>query len=163
MAHEIERKFLVTGTSWKNGAHGVHYRQGYLSTAKERTVRVRTDCTRGVVTIKGLTHGITRLEFEYEIPLDDARQLLDLLCERPLIEKTRYHLDAGRHTWTIDEFHGDNKGLIVAEVELESASQPFAEPAWLGAEVSNDPRYFNANLIKHPYTTWSEAARREDE
>ncbi len=156
MATEIERKFLVTGADWKPSAPGVLYRQGYLSSAKERVVRVRTEGARGVLTIKGLTTGIARLEFEYEIPRKDAERLLDELCERPLIEKTRYRVPAGSVTWEIDEFHGDNAGLIVAEVELEREDQPFDRPAWLGAEVSGDPRYFNANLIAHPFRDWVE-------
>ena len=154
MAAEIERKFLVTGSSWRAGARGVVYRQGYLSTVKERTVRVRTEGNRGVLTIKGITTGVTRAEFGYEIPVADANQLLDTLCERPLIEKTRYRVTVDAHTWEIDQFHGANDGLIVAEIELRSADEPFARPAWLGAEVSNDPRYYNANLIAHPFNQW---------
>lgn len=156
MALEIERKFLVTGAGWKESAPGVVYRQGYLSSVKERVVRVRTEGDRGVLTIKGLTRGVSRLEFEYEIPRADADRLLDEVCERPLIEKTRYRLPAGDVTWEIDEFHGDNAGLVVAEVELAREDQPFERPAWLGREVSGDPRYFNANLVTHPYREWTE-------
>lgn len=155
MGREVERKFLVTGAGWKRNASGVRFRQGYLSTVKERTVRVRTEGDRAVLTIKGLTVGVSRLEFEYAIPLEDANRMLDELCERPLIDKTRYRLDAGSVTWEIDEFHGENDGLVVAEVELASADQPFDRPAWLGCEVSDDPRYFNANLIARPYRTWT--------
>ena len=154
MANEIERKFLVVGNAWKALATGVAYRQGYLSTAKERTVRVRTVGARGILTIKGLTRGISRLEFEYDIPLADANQMLDTLCERPLIEKVRHTLHLGPVTWEIDEFTGDNQGLVVAEVELKSADQAFERPSWLGDEVSHDPRYFNANLVRRPYSTW---------
>jgi adenylate cyclase len=156
MATEIERKFLVTGADWKQSASGVVYRQGYLSSTKERVVRVRTEGTRGVLTIKGITRGVSRLEFEYEIPRADADRLLDELCERPLIEKTRYRLPAGDVTWEIDEFHGENAGLVVAEVELTGEDQAFERPAWLGEEVSGDPRYFNANLIAHPFRDWAE-------
>lgn len=156
MAVEVERKFLVTGTAWKTGATGVVFRQGYLSTAKERTVRVRSEGPRAVLTIKGVTSGIARLEFEYDIPLADANRMLDDLCERPLIDKTRYRIDAGRGlAWEVDEFHGDNDGLVVAEIELPSAAAGFDRPPWLGEEVSSDPRYFNANLIAHPFRTWS--------
>lgn len=154
MAHEVERKFLVTRTDWKTGAVGVHVRQGYLSLLKERTVRVRTGGERATLTIKGLTVGVSRLEFEYDIPLPDANAMLDELCERPLIEKTRYRIASGRHTWEIDEFHGENEGLTIAEIELSSAVEPFDRPAWLGPEVSHDPRYFNVNLVQRPYRAW---------
>ena len=153
MGTEIERKFLVTGTAWKT-APGKRYRQGYLNSVKERVVRVRTIDDRGYLTVKGLTIGASRAEFEYEIPLEDASQMLDQLCERPLIEKTRYRVEHGGLVWEIDEFFGDNQGLVVAEVELESESQPFERPAWAGDEVTGDPRYFNSNLIKMPYSTW---------
>lgn len=154
MAKEVERKFLVKGLEWKRLAEGVAYRQGYLSTVKERTVRVRTVGDKGYLTIKGLTVGVTRSEFEYEIPVADANALLDDLCERPLIEKNRYKVMHAGLTWEIDEFFGENNGLIVAEVELQDAQQKIELPAWIGEEVSGDPRYFNANLIKHPYTKW---------
>ncbi|MCK6560084.1 CYTH domain-containing protein [candidate division KSB1 bacterium] len=154
MAKEVERKFLVKGLEWKRLAEGVAYRQGYLSTVKERTVRVRTVGDKGYLTIKGLTVGVTRSEFEYEIPVADANALLDDLCERPLIEKNRYKVAHAGLTWEIDEFFGENNGLVVAEVELQDAQQKIELPAWIGEEVSGDPRYFNANLIKHPYTKW---------
>ncbi len=155
MAREIERKFLVKGTAWKRGAEGVRFRQGYLSSVKERTVRVRTEGPRAVLTIKGLTRGIERQEYEYSIPLADANQMLDTLCERPLIEKVRYMRTVGPHLWELDEFLGDNQGLVIAEIELSSADEAFEHPPWLGREVSGDPRYFNANLIHHPYGTWT--------
>ena len=158
MGHEIERKFLVEGTAWKRGRDGRHFRQGYLNTAKERTVRVRTEGERAVLTVKGPTLGVTRQEFEYAIPWADATRMLDHLCERPLIEKTRYRVPVGRHTWDVDEFHGENDGLIVAEIELASESEPFDRPSWLGREVSGDPRYFNANLIARPYRSWARDA-----
>jgi CYTH domain-containing protein len=154
MAREIERKFLVTGTEWKQGAVGVRFRQGYLSSVKERTVRVRTEDRRAVLTIKGPTSGIERLEFEYPIPFGDATHLLDVLCERPLIEKIRYHLTVGHHLWEVDEFQGENRGLVVAEIELSSADESFERPAWVTQEVSGDPRYFNANLVHQPWGTW---------
>lgn len=154
MAKEIEKKFLVKSFEWKNQAAGVAYRQGYLSTVKERTVRVRTVGEKGFLTIKGLTVGVTRSEFEYEIPAADANAMLNDLCERPLIEKNRYKVAHAGLTWEIDEFFGENKGLVVAEVELQDEHQKIELPAWIGEDVSGDPRYFNANLIKHPYTKW---------
>lgn len=154
MAVELERKFLVIGVAWKTAASGVAYRQGYLSTSKERTVRVRTVGDRGFLTVKGMTRGVSRLEFEYAIPSADAARMLEDLCERPLIAKTRYRVPFGGLVWEVDEFHDENDGLVVAEVELTEAGQLFARPAWLGEEVSADPRYFNSNLIRHPYRTW---------
>jgi adenylate cyclase len=155
MAHEIERKFLVTGTTWKTGATARRLRQGYLSLAKERTVRVRMVDERAWLTIKGLTSGVTRLEFEYEIPAADARRMLDELCHHPIIDKTRHEIRHGAHLWEVDEFHGDNAGLVVAEIELGAEGEQFERPPWLGAEVSDDPRYFNANLISHPFRDWA--------
>ena len=154
MGKEIERKFLVKGDSWRAGAHGKRYRQGYLSTVKERTVRARVAGDQGFITIKGLTVGDSRPEYEYEIPLADANEILDQLAEKPIIEKTRYRIPQGDVVFEVDEFEGVNKGLIVAEVELKSEDQKFDKPAWLGNEVSNDPRYFNANLVAKPFMTW---------
>ncbi len=154
MAHEIERKFLVNGEAWRALAEGTHYRQGYLSTVKERTVRVRTINDKGFLTVKGITRGISRLEFEYEIPVAEAKQMLDDLCEQPLVEKSRYKIEQGGLTWEVDEFFGVNQGLIVAEVELSTEDQEYEKPEWIGDEVSGDPRYFNSNLIKHPFTQW---------
>ncbi len=155
MGKEIERKFLVMGDSWRALGDGILYRQGYLSTVKERTVRVRTINDKAYLTVKGVTQGIARVEYEYEIPLSDANEMLDELCERPLIEKTRYTISAGDHTWEVDEFAGENLGLILAEVELESEEQTVDLPEWIGTEVSDDPRYYNANLIANPYTRWN--------
>ncbi len=154
MATEIERKFLVEGDAWRRLAAGDEFLQGYLSTVKERTVRVRVVGDRGQLTIKGITVGATRTEFEYEIPVADARQMLDELCEQPIIEKTRYRIDWNGVTWEIDEFAGVNEGLVVAEVELEHEDEQIVLPDWIGEEVTDDPRYFNANLIAHPYTSW---------
>ena len=152
MAKEIERKFLVKEGSWRR-AKGTEYRQGYLNSAKERIVRVRTINDTGYLTIKGITVGASRMEFEYEIPLQDANELLTL-CEKPLIEKIRYKVEDGGVVWEVDEFAGDNQGLIVAEVELQSEDQQFSKPDWVTEEVTGDPRYFNSNLIKNPYTAW---------
>lgn len=154
MGKEIERKFLVEGDAWRALAQGVRYRQGYLNSQKERTVRVRTSGDKAFLTVKGPTSGASRLEFEYEIPLGDALVMLDELAEKPLIEKTRYRIPAGPYVWEIDEFWGGNAGLIVAEIELPSEDAPFEKPEWIGREVSDDPRYFNSNLILHPYSTW---------
>jgi adenylate cyclase len=154
MATEIERKFLITGDAWRGLAQGVAYRQGYLSTVKERVVRVRTVGERGYITVKGITVHASRLEYEYEIPAQDANEMLDGLCERPLIEKVRYKVPSGGLTWEVDEFQGDNKGLVVAEVELSDPDRSFDLPEWVGEEVTGDPRYFNSNLIAHPYSTW---------
>jgi len=154
MAKEIERKFMVTGDAWRSLGQGTRYRQGYLSTVKERTVRVRTVADKAYLTIKGVNEGIARAEFEYEIPIADANALLDGLCKRPLIEKDRHKIPVGDLTWEVDEFFGENAGLILAEVELESEDQAFDIPEWIGEEVSDDPRYYNANLIAHPYRTW---------
>ncbi|MFC1493802.1 CYTH domain-containing protein [Thermodesulfobacteriota bacterium] len=152
MATEIERKFLLKGYTWRS-EKAVKCRQGYLSSAKERTVRVRTMDDKGYLTIKGIAVGASRLEFEYEIPYHDANTLLDI-CEKPLIEKNRYKVEEEGFIWEIDEFFGENKGLIIAEVELDSEDQEFPKLNWIGEEVTGDPRYFNANLIKNPYSKW---------
>ena len=154
MGKEIERKYLINDDSWRQGASGTTYRQGYLSTVKERTVRVRTIDDKGFLTIKGITIGATRREYEYEIPTADANEMLDELCEKPIIEKTRFKIPHAGLTWEIDEFSGVNQGLIVAEVELESEDQNIDFPPWVGVEVSGDPRYFNSNLIAKPYANW---------
>ena len=154
MAKEVERKFLVKGDAWRTLAKGTTYRQGYLNSAKERTVRIRTTDDKAYLTIKGITVRATRAEYEYEIPYDEGKAMLDSLAEQPLIEKRRYKIPAGDLTWEIDEFLGDNTGLIVAEVELKSEDQAFTRPVWLGDEVTSDPRYYNANLIKNPFTCW---------
>ncbi len=154
MAKEIERKFLVAGEDWRALAQGTRYRQGYLSTVKERTVRVRTIGDKGYLTVKGVSVGATRSEYEYEIPAADAAEMLDELCEQPIIEKNRYKIPLGGVTWEVDEFFGVNEGLIVAEVELESEDQAFPKPDWIGEEVTGDPKYFNANLIARPYSAW---------
>jgi adenylate cyclase len=154
MAQEIERKFLVHPQKWSELGPGKTIRQGYLSTVKERTVRTRTVGDKGFVTIKGINTGISRAEFEYEIPFKDATEILDTLCEKPLIEKTRYRIPFGGMTWEVDEFAGVNRGLTTAEVELKDANQKVELPPWIDREVSDDPRYFNANLIRNPFSTW---------
>jgi adenylate cyclase len=154
MAKEIERKFLVIGDSWRSQGDCKRYRQGYLSTAKERTVRVRAAGDKGYVTIKSSNAGPSRSEYEYEVPLADVNEMLEHLCHRPLIEKIRYRIQFGGMTWEVDEFEGENRGLIVAEVELEHEDQKISLPDWIGREVTSDPRYFNSNLVAHPFSRW---------
>ena len=154
MATEIERKYLVVDDSWRSRAVGTVFRQGYLSTIKERTVRVRVAGDHGYLTIKGITVETVRSEFEYEIPRADADQMLDELCEQPLIEKTRYEIETDGMIWEIDAFTGVNDGLLVAEVELDDKAQEIVLPRWVGEEVTHDPRYFNSNLIAHPFSEW---------
>lgn len=153
MAKEIERKFLVTGTAWRKGAAGKKYRQGYLADDPHRTVRVRIAGRQGYITIKGISKGASRDEFEYPIPLKDATQLLKL-CKRPLIEKTRYKIPYKGFTWEVDVFDGDNRGLVVAEVELKSERLRVPLPPWVGKEVTTDNRYYNVALAKHPFRRW---------
>jgi len=154
MSVEIERKFLVCGSDWKKLGQAVAIRQGYLSSDRDRIVRVRIEDAAATLTIKGRTTGITRGEWEYPIPVEDADELLNGLCERPLIEKTRTRIVHDGMVWEVDEFFGDNQGLVVAEIELTSEEQTFNKPDWVGAEVTDDARYFNANLLRHPYTVW---------
>lgn len=157
MATEIERKFLVVDDDWRKGP-GIEYRQGYLNRDKERTVRVRIAGDKAFLTIKGISIGASRAEFEYAIPLADAAQLL-LICDGPLIEKTRYIVQHAGMTWEVDEFHGANDGLIVAEIELQSENQTFEKPAWVGREVTDDKRYYNSNLSIQPYANWTKVMR----
>ncbi|MDH5599924.1 MAG: CYTH domain-containing protein [Gammaproteobacteria bacterium] len=156
MATEIERKFLLKDDSWKKEAgQGTRYSQGYLVGSAFASVRVRIQGEQAFLNIKSATIDITRQEYEYEIPLDEAGEMLETLCEKPLIDKTRYCLRVGQHEWEIDVFAGDNEGLIVAEIELNNKDEHYDKPAWLGAEVSNDARYYNVNLVKHPFKDWS--------
>ncbi|MCX7167252.1 MAG: CYTH domain-containing protein [Rhodocyclales bacterium] len=154
MGKEIERKYLVNLDAWKPQDAGTHFKQGYLNAQKERVVRVRIEGTRAKLTIKGVTTGVTRSEFEYDIPVDDAAILLDNLCEQPLIDKHRHKEIHGGKTWEIDVFHGLNQGLVVAEIELNSEDEKFEMPGWVIREVSSDARYYNSNLLKNPFTTW---------
>ena len=153
MGTEIERKFLVVGDSWRGLGKATTMRQGYLSTVAQRTVRVRLAGDLAYLTIKGPSVAATRAEFEYEIPTADAEQLL-AMCEGPLIEKTRYRIPAANVVWEVDVFQGDNAGLLLAECELKKADQEFARPEWLGDEVTDDRRYYNANLSKQPFKNW---------
>jgi CYTH domain-containing protein len=154
MGVEIERKFLLQGEAWRGLGQAVLLRQGYLSSVRERVVRVRIEGEQAMLTIKGANVGATRGEWEYPIPLADAVELLDGLCEQPLIEKVRHRIEHAGMVWEVDEFLGANAGLIVAEIELASEDQPFEKPDWIGAEVSGDARYYNANLIRHPFSQW---------
>jgi adenylate cyclase len=151
---EIEFKFLVTNDEWRNKAKGIKYKQGYLSTDPERVVRIRLDGNAGILTIKGKRKGPEADEFEYEIPKKDAEYMLDNLCLKPLIEKTRYKIEFEGNIWEVDEFHGVNEGLILAEIEVSSKDQKFQKPLWIGKDVTNDPRYRNANLVANPYSKW---------
>jgi adenylate cyclase len=154
LGKEVERKYLLRGEAWRAFGHGTHYRQGYLNSDKERTVRVRSTGEKAYLTIKGITVGATRAEYEYEIPVADAEVMIDTLAERPIIEKKRYEIPHGSVVIQVDEFLGENAGLVVAEVEVESEGQEFEKPAWLGEEVTGDPRYYNANLVMHPFSKW---------
>ena len=158
MGIEIERKFLVVGDSWR-AAPAVPYAQGYLNRDKQRTVRVRIVRGQAWLTVKGISVGATRAEFEYAIPLSDAEQLL-ALCDGPVVRKTRRVVEYAGARWEIDEFEGDNAGLVVAEIELAAEDAPFEPPPWLGAEVTHDARYFNSSLATAPYSTWPEARAR---
>lgn len=154
MAIEIEKKFLLTYLPPGLEPLGTPICQGYMINKKNRTVRIRISGTLAFLTIKGATCHASRKEFEYPIPQQDARQMLDLFCKKPFIEKTRYQVHHKGFEWVIDRFSGDNQGLVVAEIELDAVDQPFEKPDWVGKEVTCDPRYFNSNLIETPYSTW---------
>ncbi len=151
---EIERKFLVKNTSFQQLAKPEFYSQGYLSDEEERIVRIRIAGEKAFLTIKGKTESISRLEYEYEIPVEDADVMLKALCLKPTIEKYRYKIPQKELCWEVDVFLGENEGLIVAEIELPSEDYPFDIPEWVGEEVSFDAKYYNANLIKNPYKNW---------
>jgi len=151
---EIERKFLLKGDEWRSFGKPVLYRQGYLSHSKERTIRVRMAGEKCYLTIKGISKGAKRMEYEYQIPGEDCRAMLNDLVEKPIIEKNRYRVEYKGLVFEIDEFFGENQGLILAEVELESEDQHIDLPDWVGKEVTHDPRYYNSNLALHPYTKW---------
>ncbi|MRV74891.1 CYTH domain-containing protein [Duganella sp. FT92W] len=154
MGIEIERKFLVTSDAWMRQGEPVLLRQGYLSSHPSRVVRVRIEGDGAVMTIKGKNVGASRGEWEYPIPMDDAVEFLDKLCEQPIIEKYRRRIPYGGFVWEVDEFLGANAGLVVAEIELPSEDQAFDKPDWIGEEVTHDKRYLNSNLIAHPYSNW---------
>lgn len=154
MSREIERKFLLNRELWRPQNEGIEIRQGYLSLDPERTVRVRIKGGKGYLTVKGKNYGISRTEMEYEIPYEDASQMLDELCLRPLVEKMRYVEKHGCQIWEIDIFSGDNEGLAVAEAELPSEDTALALPDWVLKEVSGDARYYNSSLSNLPYKKW---------
>lgn len=155
MATEIERKFLVRDDSWRDDADkGTLYRQGYLSSGGTCSVRVRVAGTRAYLNIKSATPGISRAEFDYEIPIADAEAMLNDLCLRPPIEKTRYFVEHQGHAWEIDVFAAENAGLALAEIELKHEEEHFERPHWIGKEVSDDERYYNAYLAEHPFQHW---------
>ena len=154
MAIEIERKFLLNYFSEDLMTRGISICQGYMVNKKGLAVRVRLSGDNGFLTIKSATHNGSRKEFEYSVPQEDAKEMLDLFCKKPLIEKTRYSVEFKGFEWVIDKFYGENQGLVVAEIELSSIDQPFEIPDWIGKEVTHDPRYFNSNLIKTPYSIW---------
>ncbi|MDL2279881.1 CYTH domain-containing protein [Desulfovibrio sp. OttesenSCG-928-G11] len=157
MRREIERKFLLAGDGWRGMAQGVNIRQGYLCIDPERVVRVRLAGDNAWLTIKGASLGAGRLEYELPIACDAAGRLLDELALRPLVEKIRYAVPFQGLVWEVDEFTGLNQGLILAEVELENENQQFERPAWIGKEVTGDPRYYNVNLVRQPFSTWRPA------
>ncbi len=155
MATEIERKFLVVNDAWRAYVKKyVRQIQGYFTTNKSCSIRVRVSGDHASLNIKSATLGITRTEYDYPLPLQDAMEMLDHLCNKPLIEKTRYYVEHGGHIWEIDVFEGDNAGLIVAEVELNSTDETIDLPEWAGLDVSDDPRYYNVCLVTHPYKDW---------
>jgi adenylate cyclase len=158
MGTEIERKFLPKGDGWRRAVDsaGVVIRQGYLSSVRERTVRVRVKGEEAFITVKGINSGASRAEFEYPIPMADAAWMLDHLCEKPMIDKTRYVVISNGCAFEIDEFHGENAGLVVVEVELTTEDQPVDLPDWIGEEVTRETRYFNSSLARHPYAEWGE-------
>jgi adenylate cyclase len=158
MGVEIERKFLVDGDAWRTLGAATLLRQGYLNADPARTVRVRIDGEHAFLTIKGKSVGAARGEWEYPIPVEEAAELLDSLCLQPLVEKVRRRIAVGPHTWEVDEFLGANAGLVVAEIELASEDEAFEKPGWIGREVTGEARYFNSNLIRHPYSQWKDLA-----
>lgn len=155
MGIEIERKFLLKNDSWRAEADaGTPFRQGYFAGPQRASIRVRIEGMSANINIKSAELGIRRLEYEYEIPLEEAEQMLDSLCEKPLIEKTRYHVSYAGFVWEVDVFEGENVGMVVAEIELPSEETTFDKPEWIGEEVSDDPRYYNVSLVTHPYCNW---------
>lgn len=155
MPLEIEHKFLLKNNDWRQHiTKTVYYKQGYLSSTETNSIRIRISDTHAWINIKSAVIGTHRLEYEYEIPLAEANEILERLCQQPLIEKKRHFVVHDKHTWEIDEFMGANAGLIVAEIELSNLDEKFLKPSWVGAEVTHDLRYYNNNLCKSPYKEW---------
>lgn len=157
MATEIEHKFLLANDDWRAlVTHSADFKQGYLNSDETSSVRVRIAGQQAWLNIKSATIGTHRQEFEYEIPVADAEDIITNLCHKPLIEKTRHFVNDGSHVWEIDVFAGENQGLTVAEIELSEIGEDFNKPSWLGKEVTHDVRYYNNNLSRHPYSTWKD-------
>lgn len=156
MGHEIEKKFLVTNDDWRTLGSKKEYCQGYLNSGKGTSLRIRTIGDRGIITVKGPSDGAKRLEFEYDIPYTEALEMLEKLCLKPLIKKTRHTISFAGFIWEVDEFKGENSGLIFAEIELDAVDQHFDSPDWIGEEVTGDPRYYNASLVAYPYSEWKD-------
>jgi len=155
MPIEIERKFLLVNNNWRELVKYSHrIRQGYMGDIGKASVRIRVQGDKANINIKSATLTMRRMEYEYEIPLHEAEEMLEQLCNQPQVDKTRYIVKQGKHKWEIDEFYGDNQGLVVAEIELSDEMEAFDKPEWLGKEVTQDPRYYNVNLIKQPYKSW---------
>lgn len=155
MAKEVEKKYLVKNSNYKENSFVTYIQQGYISTQKERVVRVRIKDDKGYLTIKGENNGAVRLEYEYSIPFVDAKEMIENLCQQPVIEKYRYNFQTpDGHIWEIDEFLGDNEGLVVAEIELSEENEEYSIPEWVGEEVTSDMRYYNSNLMANPYKNW---------
>ncbi|MCF8369067.1 MAG: CYTH domain-containing protein [Bacteroidales bacterium] len=154
MAIEIERKFLVKNHSFKKLAKGVLYQQGFLSINKERIVRIRLVGNLAWITIKGLSHGAMRKEFEYSIPVHDAKIILEEMCQKPIISKYRYEIKFEGSIWEVDEFMNENDGLVIAEIELQHEDDDFEKPDWIGNEVTGEEKYYNSNLINNPFKNW---------
>lgn len=155
MAQEIERKFLVRQDKLSLPDNGVRITQGYIDTVSNTAVRVRLKGDKAFLTLKGENTGMTRLEFEYAIPVEDAQTMIDAFCAGSTVDKTRYEIPQGQHVWEVDIFYGANDGLVVAEIELQSESDSFERPEWLAEEVTEDARYYNVNLLKNPFSSWT--------
>lgn len=155
MAKEIERKYLLKNDLWKDHIlKSEHYVQAYLSNNKQCSIRIRISGDKADLNIKSMTIGIMRDEYEYSIPIEDARKMVDTLCHKPCIEKTRYFVEHTGKTWEIDVFEKENQGLVVAEVELNNADEEIQLPEWVGLEVTEEPKYYNVCLLQHPYSEW---------
>lgn len=160
MGVEIERTFLVAHDAWRSAATSREtLSQGYLANTSKSSVRIRRAGDAAWLSVKSMTRGLVRQEYEYPVPLEDAERMLDALCEGPLVEKVRHLVTVGGHVWEIDEFLGDNAGLVVAELELDAPDEPFERPSWLGPEVTHEERYYNFRLAERPYRDWSAAER----
>jgi adenylate cyclase len=155
MPIEIERKFLLANNNWREAVKtSFRIRQGYMGEVGKASVRIRIQGEQANINVKSATLSMRRMEYEYDIPLNEAQEMLEQLCEHPQVNKTRYIVEQGKHKWEIDEFYGENEGLLVAEIELSDEAEAFEKPEWIGKEVTEDPRYYNVNLIKHPFKNW---------